>query len=373
MNKPLAVTVLTGAPRDLVERTARNLVDDSASTLHAIVHARSRARGRARRSGQQKPPGWATTRPRLARWGEGCGCCTVRSDVAANTRRIHGQDPTARVLLVLQGDEALEPALKTFSVPDPQGRVLSDCAQVQRMVVVTSPTELSGSTGLRALYERIELADAVLLVQDESSELVERAQDLLRALNPHAHLALLDQPALQNLPLSHAEEGFSLAQRKRRSAEVDALDLPTPSDARAKRFVFRTQRPFHPERLFALLQQPWPGVVRAHGPFWVASHPECAATLELFGTERETRAIGHWWGAVAPEQRPSSAAFRAHMDSWHPLYDDRIQELFLAGTPTGVDALVHRLKACLLQGNEAEDPQAWATLSHPFGWPEEQT
>ena len=138
-------------------------------------------------------------------------------------------------------------------------------------------------------------------------------------------------------------------------------------------FVYRARHPFHPGRLAAWLQKPWPGVVRAKGWFWVASRPNHTATFQLAGGSRETGVAGMWWAAIPPERRQIDPSLLEQLRSlWHPAYGDRRQEIVVIGVDVDEAAMCAGFDACLMTMDELEEPDRWPYLPHPFAWPEAQ-
>ena len=120
MASTLDVTLVTGTSADSV----RGLVDALASEQVAVLQ---------------------TGEPRLVRWGEGCGCCTVREDVVEQLRAVARDPGVKQALLVLPIEDSLEPVVKSFTVADERGRILGDQATLQDLVTVVGADSLSGA------------------------------------------------------------------------------------------------------------------------------------------------------------------------------------------------------------------------------------
>jgi len=139
-------------------------------------------------------------------------------------------------------------------------------------------------------------------------------------------------------------------------------------------FIYRARRPFHPERLWALLHQEWKGVLRSKGFFWLATRNDIAGSLSQAGGACRHGPAGMWWAAQDRSEWPDGddeLAAEIAAD-WYGDPDDlsigdRRQELVMIGV--GIDAAVWQAKfdACLVTDEEyAAGPQAWQQFADPF-------
>ena len=134
-------------------------------------------------------------------------------------------------------------------------------------------------------------------------------------------------------------------------------------------FVYRTRRPFHPEKFHAFINSPWPGVIRAKGHFWLATRPQWVGELSQAGALVRHEAMGFWWSSVPKERWPDHPEWRRHLaEKWDPVYGDRRQEIVFIGTGMDEAALRRRLDACLVGEEDALAMQLddWKTLNDPF-------
>jgi len=359
MNSQLPVTLIAGAPgANEAELLHQLRAQSGPQRVTGIVPKTRRTPAK---------PGLVPTTVRLQRMGKGCSCCTVRSDVLVKVRKIAKAESADHVLIQAPASADLNTLTKTFTVADEHGRILSDVATLQTLVVVLRKgslrAQLASPSG-EALVARIALADAVVA---EGAEEADAA--LIRAINPHA--AIVTDSSAVNLAELQAEQPFELVQAQRR-AELDHVfrqERPVAQHG-VLQFAYRARRPFRAERLHQLLHDPvWGQVVLAKGAFWIASEHTQIGMLDTLAGKARTSAAGRWWAAVPPDQLPDSPSFRQRLQAvWHPAFGDRMQELALIAHGVDHEALRTKLDACLLTPAELTDPAQWPEWNNPLGW-----
>lgn len=133
--------------------------------------------------------------------------------------------------------------------------------------------------------------------------------------------------------------------------------------------VWRRDRPFHPGRLHAALDDLVCAAARIRGRFWLADRPDTLLSWDAAGGALCVESAGPWLAALpdaAWEMVPAERRVAASLD-WHPEHGDRCQHLTFTAPGLDRDNLVSLLDSCLLTDAEyAAGPQAWKELSHAF-------
>ena len=197
---------------------------------------------------------------------------------------------------------------------------------------------------------------------------------ILRSLNPRAQI---EAASFGKLPLDKVL-GTGLFDFEQASQapgwlkEMRGEHVPETEEYGISSFVYRSRRPFHPERFKQWVDSEWPGVVRSKGYFWLASHPTLAGSWSQAGAVARHGPAGYWWAAVPKEQWPDDPeAVVRIQQKWDDRVGDARQEIVLIGMDMNEAALRAHFDACLLTDEEmAQGPETWATWRNPFpDWP----
>lgn len=212
------------------------------------------------------------------------------------------------------------------------------------------------------LAAQIEVANVVVLddLERAAPAAVAAIESRVLLLNPGARVVRSGRgelgPAalaeLTSLPATDLDETAASA------AWVRALRGEGPG------FVFRARRPFHPERLWALLHREdglFRAVVRSKGFFWLATRNEESGLWAQAGASASFEPAGAWYAALPEGERPEDAA-----EDWEEPFGDRRQEIAFLGEGLEAARLAAALDACLLTDAELATPERWTALSDPF-------
>ncbi|MDX3840983.1 CobW family GTP-binding protein [Streptomyces europaeiscabiei] len=146
--------------------------------------------------------------------------------------------------------------------------------------------------------------------------------------------------------------------------------LPTDADeCGVTTLVWRRHRPFHPERLYAALEDLCCAAARSRGRFWLAERPDTLLHWDAAGGALCVESVGPWlaslpdaaWDLVPPVRRAAAAL------DWHPEHGDRCQHLVFTSPGLDRDGVEQLLESCLLTDAEyAAGRAAWERLPRPF-------
>jgi G3E family GTPase len=207
------------------------------------------------------------------------------------------------------------------------------------------------------LVRQVEYANAVILsdpddpAQDASAEgdLAGVARAIALALNPQALVR----------SATSAAELFGVRLHDPDAAEAwvepGSISASLQTDERVQTLVWQSDRPFHPERLYDVLEDLVAGSVRGKGTVWLASQPHARLGWDSFGTNIALGILGRWladlpverWSEVGQTHQARSAL------EWHPEHGDRASYLSITGIDLDRRELARVLDGCVLRADES--------------------
>ncbi len=336
---------------------------------------------------------------KLVEMQNGCICCTLREDLLIEVARLAREGRFDYLLIESTGISEPLPVAETFTFTDEQGQSLSDLARLDTLVTVVDASRFLGDwqneDDLRArqialgdddertvadlLVEQIEFANVLVISKLDlvPPGEIEQLAAMLRHLNPEARQV---RASHGRVPLGEILDTGRFdferaAQAPGWMKELRGEHVPETTAYGISSFVFRSRRPFHPARLWSLLQDAstWPGVLRSKGFFWLASRMDVTGLWSQAGGSASCEAAGVWYATLPPDEWPADAAMQAQIRAdWSEPWGDRRQELVFIGVELDEAALRSRLEAALLTEAEmALGPARWASLLDPFpAWTE---
>ncbi|MEV7376655.1 GTP-binding protein [Streptomyces sp. NPDC090301] len=309
-----------------------------------------------------------------------CACCALREDLVPELERLAGAGLTrlavvelwdsveprtmAEVVAAHAGDglaltnviTAVDPALVLAYLGN--GDDLADAG------LAAAPTDRRtvGDTFARQL----EYAPVLALVDSEEADDEDRA--LLAQLHPTARRVAAGSGELAEAAFA-ARTGFDVEAAAAAQHPACALLPQDADDAGVTTLVWHRRRPFHPERLYAALEDLCCAAARSRGRFWLADRPDTLLAWDAAGGALCVESAGPWlaslpdaaWELVPPMRRAAAAL------DWHPEHGDCCQHLVFTSPGLDRDGLERLLESCLLTDEEyAAGPDGWRHLPAAF-------
>ncbi len=333
------------------------------------------------------------TEEQLVEMTNGCICCTLRDDLLTEVRQLAEQGRFDYLLIESTGIAEPLPVATTFEFRDEAGESLSDLARLDTMVTVVDAANLladyastdfladrgetagdgDNRTIVDLLVEQIEFADVVILNKTGTATPEQRdaARIIIAGLNSDAKLIETDFGRVELADVLGTGR-FDIDKAETHPLWYKELHgfrdhVPETEEYGIRSFVYREKRPFHPGKLQAFLDRPWPGVVRSKGFFWLATRPHYVGEISQAGAIVRTGKMGLWWTAVPKEQWPRDPGFENNIAPYlDPVWGDRRQEIvFIGADPMDEVEIRAGLDACLVDAADFT-PEKWRDLPDPF-------
>ncbi|MFF4144823.1 GTP-binding protein [Streptomyces sp. NPDC001698] len=312
-----------------------------------------------------------------------CACCALREDLVPELLRL-AEEGTHRLAVVELWDsvepQGMAAVIAAADAPlaltgvatavDPALVLpyLSNGDDLADVGLAAAPTDQR--TIADTFARQLEYPTVIALAEDgsgaEGSEPADETDHaLLAQLTPGARKVRVGSAALQTALLA----GFDVDAAAARLHPACAL-LPQECDEHGvSTFVWRRERPFHPQRLYAALEDLTCAAARSRGRFWLADRPDTLLSWDAAGGALCVESAGPWLAALpdaAWEMVPAERRLAASVD-WHPEHGDRCQYFTFTSPGLDRDGLLALLDSCLLTDDEyAAGSDRWRQLPHAF-------
>ncbi|MFN3332416.1 MAG: GTP-binding protein [Caldilinea sp.] len=321
------------------------------------------------------------TEEKLVQMTNGCICCTLREDLLVEVNRLAREGRFDYLLIESTGISEPLSVAETFTF-DLEGfdGFLSDVAQLDTMVTVVDAhnflrqfqeSDLLADRGLAVseedertitdlFVEQVEFADVLVINKCDlvDATALGQLEAFLRRLNPQARIVCTQHGRIDPAEILNTGR-FSFEHAGRFVtwlAEPRHSPTPETEEYGISSFVYTAERPFHPQRLYKLVNDGLPGVLRAKGFFWLASRPDDAGLWSQAGNLLTVEYAGPWGEGILDEESGEELGVGAPR-----------QELVLIGVDLDRTALSAVLDRCLLTDQEAaQGRNRWLRLSDPF-------
>ena len=344
----------------------------------------------------------------VAELSNGCICCGLQDDLNTEVVRLARERDFTHLVVEASGISEPAPIARLFTSGsqaaalyevDTLATVVDGHLFYESFVAGESPADEVEKRGPDAdgtrplsdlLVEQIEYADVLLLnkcdLLDETQQ--DRVEDLLAALQPDAEIVRTTHSAVdpdrllgtglfdvgrmgetagwkRALDEAEHEHGHADDGHDERESDHDHADHDhrhPPEEYGVSSFTYRRRRPFHPERVAAVLGDLPPTVVRSKGTCWIAGSDQ-QQVFSQAGPSARVTATGQWIAELSELDQQLYRSNRSDLD-WDEEWGDRHTGLVFIGTGIDEDALVDALDDALLTDAELAD---WRSFSgDPF-------
>ncbi len=323
------------------------------------------------------------TEEKLVEMSNGCICCTLREDLMIEVERLAKENRFDYLLIESTGISEPVPVAQTFSFIDEENNIdLSRFSYVDTMVTVVdafnffkdfgSPetlmdrdlTDIEGDyrTIVNLLTDQIEFANVIII--NKTDLITAEHLGILRAtitrLNPPARI--IESNFGKVGPEEILNTGlFNFEEAEQSAGWIEELNkeehTPETEEYGIGSFVYRSKKPFDPERFWHYVQYEFPhNIIRSKGLFWIASRPEQALIWGQAGGSLRTDSAGVWWSSMPFQKRAQYLAFLENQkeieSEWDVTFGDRKSEIVFIGQDMDEAHIRSVLDACLSSDEE---------------------
>jgi G3E family GTPase len=324
------------------------------------------------------------TEEKLVEMSNGCICCTLREDLMIEVEKLASQNKFDYLLIESTGISEPIPVAQTFTFESEDGKIdLSRFSYIDTMVTVVDAfnflkdfsssdylttrelTNIEGDnrTIVNLLTDQIEFANVIIINKIDlvSEDQLEELRAIIHKLNPEASIIITEKSkvvleSVLNTGLFDYEKAEASAGWLK---ELENEHVPETEEYGIGSFVFRSKKPFHPERFLNYLNERFPqNIIRSKGLFWLASRSNQALLWSSAGGSCKADSAGVWWASMPFSQRINNASFNENKNQiesdWDALFGDRKIELVFIGQHLDKKGMIAELEKCILTKEEIE-------------------
>jgi G3E family GTPase len=188
---------------------------------------------------------------------------------------------------------------------------------------------------------------------------LEELRAIIQKLNPEASIIITEKSkvvleSVLNTGLFNYEKAEASAGWLK---ELENDHVPETEEYGISSFVFRSKKPFHPDRFLNYLNQSFPqNIIRSKGLFWLASRSGQALLWSSAGGSCKADSAGVWWASMPFGERISQTSFNENKEQiesgWDAQFGDRKIELVFIGQHLDKEGMIVQLNKCLLTEEE---------------------
>lgn len=320
----------------------------------------------------------------------GCICCTLREDLLIEIDKLVKNNQLDYIVIESTGISEPVPVAQTLTLNDEVLNInLADNTILDTMVTVVDANRFwddyasgdslidrkmaNDETDTREvidlLIDQIEFANVILLNKCDlvHVEDLKELEALLHQLNPDAKIYRTEHSniTLDNILNTRLFDFDKASQAAGWIKELNEEHTPETEEYGIASFVYRRQRPFHPERFMHFLEHFSLDIIRSKGFFWLASRNNMCGLLSQAGNSMQIQGAGEWIATY------NEADIKAEMledptlkARWHHEFGDRQTELVFIGIEMNKEQIIQDLDNCLLTDDEMK--QDWSTFNDPL-------
>ena len=325
------------------------------------------------------------TEEKLVEMSNGCICCTLREDLMIEVEKLANENRFDYLIIESTGISEPVPVAQTFSFVDDENEIdLSKFSYIDTMATVVdaynffndfgSPETLKDRdlsdieddyrTIVDLITDQIEFANVIILNKSDlvNEDELKILKGIIYKLNSTAKIITTSFSKVEPKEILNTKL-FNFKEAEQNAAWIDELNkdqhTPETEEYGISSFVYRTKKPFDPERFWEYLQHNFNHkVIRSKGLFWIASRPNQALLWSQAGGSLRSENAGVWWSSMTFQDRMQSMAFIENQNEiekdWDITFGDRKNEIVFIGKDMDEQLIIQELNTCLSSDDELE-------------------
>lgn len=320
----------------------------------------------------------------------GCICCTLREDLLIEIDQLVKKSELDYIVIESTGISEPVPVAQTLTLNDEVLNInLAETTILDTMVTVVDANRFwddyasgdslidrkmaNDETDTREvidlLIDQIEFANVILLNKCDLVHIedLKELEALLHQLNPEAKIYRTEQSniALDKILNTRLFDFDKASQAAGWIKELNEEHTPETEEYGIASFVYKRQKPFHPERFMHFLENFSLDIIRSKGFFWLASRNHMCGLLSQAGNSMQIQGAGEWIATYSKEDIEAEMKEDPTLKArWDTEFGDRQTELVFIGIEMNKEQIIQDLDACLL--NDEEMKQDWSLFNDPL-------
>lgn len=338
------------------------------------------------------------TEEKLVEMDNGCICCTLRDDLLVEVKRLGEQGKYDAIIIESSGISEPVPVAQTFSFADEESGInLWEFSYIDTMVTVVDAGNFMSHFGsdmtlaelkmglsdeddrplVNLMVEQIEFANIIILNKIDlvSPEEKKYILGIIRWLQADAKIietseSQIDIKEIVNTGLFDFEAASrSSLWIKELESGWHATHTPETEEYGVNSFVYKKDRPFHPDRFAAICSTNWPWVIRSKGLVWLATRNDLAWNWSQAWGSVRLDGVGRWmWSFTKQERLMYNPEYYEEYERefWNTLHGDRRIELVVIWVNMNEEAIQKLLDSALVTDEEFQNHEDWKNYNDPF-------
>jgi G3E family GTPase len=337
------------------------------------------------------------TEEKLVEMSNGCICCTLREDLLIEVEKLAKERRFDYLLIESSGISEPLPVAQTFTYQDESNGIdLSSLSRLDTLVTMVdcfnflrdfssietlqdrqvTDMEEDHRTIVNLLTDQIEFANVIILNKTDlvTPDELGMLQTVIRKMNANARIipSSFGKVDLQQVLNTHL---FDFEETSQSAGWIEELNkshhTPETEEYGISSFVYRSKKPFHPERFWHYLNNDWhSNIIRSKGLFWLASRKDDALNWSQAGGSLRAECAGVWWCSMPYQDRIRYASFLDNEDEiedrWDKRFGDRYNEIVIIGRGLEKDTIIRELEDCLCNEGELRIMESGGTFQDEF-------